>query len=845
MAQQILGKSVTPATQDKGDGETRGRGDAETEEAPDAETGDAADMETRISGDKGNDVLFTNTTSCEQWAQRYQAYLAGTNQIYPSNELPILRALKGEKATVDNLELHQGDKIIPLEMSATPIFDDNGEIIYAIAVFADISQRQQAEAERMQFARELELQNITLQRLDQLKDEFLAHTSYELRTPLKGIIGIAESLIDGAAGELMEKQIANLALIVSSGKQLANRVDNILDFCKLNNQDLKLQKKPVDLFAITEVVLTLCQPLVSRKTLVLNNEIPRELPAVDGDENRLQQILYNLVGNAIKFTESGSVTVSALALTNSMVEVTVSDTGIGISPDKFQDIFQPFQVVSASKSHPYSGIGLGLGITKKLVELHGGTILVESELGQGSQFIFTLPISDVVPSQSDDNQISAFSQQKPGLSLNSPQKHARSRDEVTASRLVSSGIVTTKGKFMILVVDDEPLNLQVIANYLSMENYAIIPATSGMEALKLIDNGLIPDLILLDVMMPKMSGYEVSQKIRDRFGVQEMPIVMLTAKNQVLDLENNPGVEVNDYLTKPVLKQELLACLKTHLALSKINVAYGRFIPPEFLQFLGRESLVDVQLGDQVLKEMSIMFADIRSFTTLSEGMSPKENFDFLNSYLSRMGPVIRHHHGFIDKYIGDSIMALFPEVADDAVQAAIEMQRQVNLYNLHRDTSGYQAIAIGIAIHTGSLMLGTIGEEQRMESTVIADAVNLTSRLEGLNKVYGTLILVSGQTLTNLEKLSEYNYRFIDQVQVKGKQNLVSVFEVFDADPPPIKELKKQTKKKFEEGIILYYSNKFKQAQAILQEIIQLNEEDRVANLYLERCEKFIYSVV
>ena len=228
---------------------------------------------------------------------------------------------------------------------------------------------------------------------------------------------------------------------------------------------------------------------------------------------------------------------------------------------------------------------------------------------------------------------------------------------------------------------------------------------------------------------------------------------MLTAKDRVSDLVEGLGVGANDYLTKPVSKNELLARIKTHIELSKINIAYGRFVPREFLRFLERESIVDVRLGDQVLKEMSILFADIRSFTTLSEGMSPEENFNFLNSYLSRVGPVIRNRRGFIDKYIGDAVMALFPESADDALQAAIAIQKEVAIYNRYRQKSGYRAIAIGIGLHRGSLMLGTIGEEQRMESTVISDAVNLASRLEELTKVYGVSILISGAMLLGIEE--------------------------------------------------------------------------------------------
>jgi PAS domain S-box-containing protein len=764
----------------------------------------------------------------EQLPEIYQVYQAGTEQVYPAEQQPIMRALSGENLTVDDLEIHQADKIIPVEVWATPIFDEKGQIVYAIAAFQDITHRKQAEAERIQFTQQLELKNAQLQRLDQLKDEFLANTSHELRTPLNGIIGIAESLIDGAAGSLNQQQIANLSMVVSSGKRLASLVNDILDFAKLKNGDIELQRKPVDVRQITEVVLSLSRPLVADKHLQLKNEIQPDLPIADGDENRLQQIMHNLVGNAIKFTTSGSVTVSA-GVSDGMVEVIVADTGIGISPDKFTDIFKSFAQADASISREYGGTGLGLSITKQLVELHGGTIRVESELGKGSRFIFTLPVSTVFLAQDRERiqPTSAISEEV-----------TRVQEDAAPSQIEFSPIVSSNGEFTILVVDDEPINLQVVTNHLSLQNYVIIQANNGMEALAKINSGLKPDLIILDVMMPKMSGYEVCKKIREQFPAHEIPIVMLTAKNQVSDLVEGLGAGANDYMTKPVSKNELLARIKTHIQLSKINVTYGRFVPHEFLRFLGHESIVNVRLGDQVHKEMSILFADIRNFTSLSETMSPKEAFDFINSYLSRVGPVIRKHNGFIDKYIGDAVMALFPEAAEDGLQAAIDMQKQVSLYNQHRQKMGYTPIAIGVGLHTGSLMLGTIGEEQRMESTVMSDAVNLASRLEDLTKVYGASILISGQTLFALEDQTKYNYRFLGQVSVKGKKDLVPVFEVFDTDPAESIDLKQETKAKFEEAIILYHQKEFEEAYRIFREVIQINPQDKVAAIYIKTCE-------
>ena len=271
--------------------------------------------------------------------------------------------------------------------------------------------------------------------------------------------------------------------------------------------------------------------------------------------------------------------------------------------------------------------------------------------------------------------------------------------------------------------------------------------------------------------------------------------------------------------------------------LAELNKAYERFVPRQFLQFLDKESIVDVQLGDQVQQEMSILFADIRAFTSLSETLTPQDNFKFINAYLSRMESVIIENQGFIDKYIGDAIMALFSGEADNAVKAGIAMLHRLTDYNQHRINSGYIPIKIGIGINTGSLMLGTVGGQNRMDGTVISDAVNLASRLETLTKNYGVSLLISHQTLARLQNPMEYNLRFIEQVKVKGKSKAIAVFEVFDGDEPEIKESKLATKACFEEGLFLYHQHAFPEAAQCFEAVLSLNPRDTVAQVYQSRC--------
>jgi class 3 adenylate cyclase len=273
--------------------------------------------------------------------------------------------------------------------------------------------------------------------------------------------------------------------------------------------------------------------------------------------------------------------------------------------------------------------------------------------------------------------------------------------------------------------------------------------------------------------------------------------------------------------------------------ISRMNEAYVRFVPRQFLQFLGKDNFTDIQLGDQVQKEMTVLFSDIRSFTELSEEMTPKENFDFINHYLGIMEPVIRSNNGFIDKYIGDSIMALFGESVDDAVKAAVEMRRQISRFNEERKSLGKKDVNIGIGIHAGNLMLGIIGGEGRMEGTVISDAVNLASRLEGLTKIYGASIIISEDALIKLKNPVYFQYRFLDIARVKGKRDSVYIFEVLNGEEESIKELKWETRNEFGKAVDLYRNQKFEKAAELFQEIIKINPRDLVARLYIERCQE------
>lgn len=397
------------------------------------------------------------------------------------------------------------------------------------------------------------------------------------------------------------------------------------------------------------------------------------------------------------------------------------------------------------------------------------------------------------------------------------------------------------GQFRILIVDDELTNLQVLDNQLTLHNYIVTQARSGEQALEMIYGGQRFDLVIVDVMMPLMSGYEVCRRLRQTFSAHQLPVMMLTAKNNVSDLVMGFQAGANDYLSKPFSKDELLSRIQTHLLLSKINQAYFRFVPHQFIQMLGEESMVDIQLADQIQKDVTLLFSDIRSFTRISEQMNPKDNFSFLNNYLERISPIIRRHEGFIHQYIGDAIMALFAGSVHDAIQAAIEMQYAVYEFNKQQIESRSPMIQIGIGLHHDHVMLGIIGEQERMDTTIISPAVDIVMRLEELTKLYGASILVTETTLNALGDASEIEVRFIDKIKVKNSNQGLDIFEVLNGEPQEVMQLKLKTRLDFEQGLSFYQQKAFGPANACFERVLDTHPEDQAAWLYKQRVARSI----
>lgn len=703
--------------------------------------------------------------------------------------------------------------------------------LMGVLLFIILAGWQRYRFKQQQKLAEIEQQRVArLEDVDRLKDQFLANTSHELRTPLNGIIGIAEWLQEKRKEVSQEVLRDNLSMLISAGKRLHSLVNDIMDFSRLRNAELRLFPKALDLRSLTEVVLRINQPIARAKKLILINAIPEDLSFVQADEDRLQQILHNLIGNSIKFTNKGSVSVSARDV-GEEVHISVKDTGIGIAPEKHEAIFEAFQQEDGSTVREFAGTGLGLSITKDLVELHNGKIWLESTPEEGTTFYFSLPKTEevpVLPTIEDEPLTHELLPLLGESGLIPTEASAPSAKEQTVN---------------ILIVDDEPINQHVLNNHLDSGYYKITTAMNGNEALKEIDGPNHFDLVILDVMMPKMSGYEVCQHIRKKYLPSELPIIMVTAKNLVKDLVEGLSTGANDYLAKPFSREEFLARIKTLLNLHTLNQASSRFVPNAFLQALGKENITQVRLGDQVERNVTVFFSDIRAYTTLAENMTPEENFKFVNAFNSRMGPTIGKNHGFINQYLGDAIMAIFKQSPRDALQAAIDFQCSLQEYNKKRIEQGRLPISSGIGLHTGKLIMGIIGDDKRMDAATISDTVNTASRMESLNKHYRTNILFSEDSFAGIGSMDDFNVRFLGKVQLKGKKLPIGVYECFDGDAPDVLELKLKTLSQFNEGLQCFFDKDFQRALQILEEVVKINPKDLTTQLFLEECQTYLAS--
>jgi PAS domain S-box-containing protein len=432
----------------------------------------------------------------------------------------------------------------PAEISVTVLTDDDGKTIGFLSVRKDISDRKQSETK-------LQLANQELMRATRLKDEFLANMSHELRTPLNSILGMNEALQDKIFGSINEGQLKALQTIENSSRHLLTLINDILDVAKIESGQVTLELKATDIDSLCKSSIAFIKQQALTKRIQLIDRIPKNLPEIMLDETRIRQVLINLLNNAVKFTlEGGTITleVSQVQLESSTtnltplnyIKIAVIDTGIGISAENIQKLFQPFIQIDSALNRQYTGTGLGLALVKRLVEIHGGNVELTSEVGVGSCFAINLPFN--IGSAAIDAQTENLSGQS---------QIGQSQTEELISPLI-------------LLAEDNEANIATFTSYLKAKGYRILSATDGQQAINFA-KAHHPDLILMDIQMPVIDGMEAIKQIRLNPDLVDIPIIALTALAMTGDREKCLAVGANEYLSKPIKLKSLDQMIQTWL----------------------------------------------------------------------------------------------------------------------------------------------------------------------------------------------------------------------------------------------------------------------------------------
>jgi signal transduction histidine kinase len=554
------------------------------------------------------------------------------------------------------------------------------------------SEKDKAEKEAVK-SQQLALQS--LKKADKLKDEFLAVTSHELRTPLNGIIGLTEATLDERGEKLPEKAAENLEMIKVSGKRLAQLIDDILDYSKLSYNAIDLDRKDVHLKELTDVVMTICRSLVRHKDVKLINKIPPLIPPVYADENRLQQILYNLIGNAVKYTKDGEITVSALQM-DGYIELRISDTGTGIPAHKLNTVFLPFSRAEGdSAAGPVKnteGSGIGLDVTKRLVELHGGEIKAESTLGAGTVFRFTLPL---------------FKGSNPEQAIQ--ETAAAVKPEAAMPSIPKESIIKTtaeQDQIRILIADDEPVNRHLLKSQLSAKGFSTTEAANGAEALEKLKHEPPFDLLIADIMMPKLSGYELCREIRNFYSLTELPVLMLTAKSQMEDRIAAFEMGANDYLVKPCNKQELLARVNTLIELKQSATSVRNYVSQLDVANKKLEKLNN-QLEEKVRERTTELTSSNKKLEKVNRELRKLEESKrmLLSSISHELGTPMTFIQGYIQS-LQEGVISLDDRRYNELVQNRLKMLERLiqDIFELSRFETGKMTLNIEEVILPGWL---------------------------------------------------------------------------------------------------------------------------------------------
>ncbi|WP_017307083.1 response regulator [Spirulina subsalsa] len=675
---------------------------------------------------------------------------------------------------------------------------DDIELSQAVASQAAIAVQQSRlyQKTRQQAERLLEL--------DRQKTEFFQNISHEFRTPLTLMIGPLESAINKQQGLPYDQ--AQIAL--RNSRRLLRLVNQLLDLQRLDAGRMQPKFRPCDLQEFVEQIVDTFRPYCQKKGIQLNIKL-ESCRAIYLDSEKFDKVLYNLLSNAMKFTDPGGKITVSLKLAGDHVTLQVTDTGIGIAASQIPYLFDRFRQAEGSVNRSYEGTGLGLALVKEIVELHGGQVMVnsvkrgEESEGQISGTTFSIWLqngSAHLPPEQVLEVPTEIQAARSAVELADLEAELLEADEARAiDTIPTEGLVSTPetlpsldpNQHRVLVVDDNPDLRTYVSHILSSAGYQVTTARNGAEGFQLLKQQR-PELVISDLMMPKVSGLDLIRMVRNEEELRGTPIILLTAKADEASRLEGTEQGADSYLSKPFNDRELLASVRNLLSLKENEArvkqindyltesVLKRFLPPEMVKRAAKgEMELDLHPDPRLV---TILFSDIVGFTQLSNRLQARGIAQVLNEYLEAMTQVVFEHGGTVDKFMGDAIIALFGAPEDlppaeqvrRAVNTARGMYRRLDDLNAYWERQGIVGgqqpppVQFRCGIHHGPAVVGMFGGNLRSDYTAIGPSVNIAARLQ--EATHPNSILVSTAVTQHLSPSEVEEFGLLQLKGIDGK---------------------------------------------------------------------------